>query len=176
MKRHMLWLMAVAVLGWTASAGAQAPPTPGPEHKMLGETAGTWECTIKMEGMEDSKGVSVNKVDLGGLWLTTEFNGEFAGMKFQGKGMDTYDAAKKKFVSVWVDSMSTTPLMMEGDYDKETKTLTMSGEGPGMDGNLMKYKTTTKHVDKDHHTFTMFMVGADGKDTPMMTIEYARKK
>ena len=29
-------------------------------------------------------------MDLGGLWLTSNFEGDFGGMKFQGRGFDQY--------------------------------------------------------------------------------------
>jgi hypothetical protein len=65
---------------------------------------------------------------------------------------------------------------MEGDYDKEKKTLTMTGLGPGMDGKPAKFKGVTHFPDNDHQTFTMYAVDADGKDNKMMTIDYVRKK
>jgi isopentenyldiphosphate isomerase len=90
--------------------------------------------------------------------------------------MDTYDPEKKKYVSVWVDSMSARPLLLEGTYDKEKKTMTMTGEAPGPDGNPAKHKMVTHTPDNDHQTFTMYMVGPDGQETKVMTIEYTRKK
>ncbi len=177
MKRQLMAL----VLGLACSAGyvaAQEPPTPkpGPEHKMLAEMVGSWDCKIMMEGVPgESKGSSVSKMDLGGLWMSTEFEGDFGGLKFQGKGLDGYDPGKEKFVSLWVDSMSTAPVVMEGTYDEKTKTLTMTGEGPGMDGKTAKYKNTTTHADKDHQTFKMYQFNGD-KEALMMTIEYTRKK
>jgi hypothetical protein len=94
-------------------------------------------------------------------------------MKFSGRGLDTYDPAKKKFVAVWVDSMSTSPMVMEGTYDKEKKTLTLSGEGPGMDGKPTKYKSVSVMPDDDTINFSMYV--ADGPQ-PAFTITYKRKK
>src|SRR5262245_49061633 len=82
---------------FTPALWAQEPPQPGPEHKKLKELEGTWDATIKM-GDQESKGTMVWKSDLGGLWLYSEFQGEFAGMKFTGKGFDSYDPIKKKYV------------------------------------------------------------------------------
>jgi hypothetical protein len=159
-----------------SAAFAQPPvPQPGPEHKKLKELEGTWEAIIKA-GPDESKGTVVYKMELGGLWLTSEFQGDFAGMKFTGRGLDGYDPAKKKYVGVWVDSWSTAPLVMEGTYDKDGKVLTMTGEGPGPDGSPMKYKATTEHKDKDTMEWTMLMNGPDGKEAPMMSITYKRKK
>lgn len=179
MSRQWMRLAGLAVTLMIASrASAQAPelPAAGPEHKLLQETVGTWDCKIITAGAPgESVGKSVSKMDLGGLWLVTEFEGDFGGLKFQGHGLDGYDQAKKKYIGIWVDSMSTGPVIMEGDYDAAKKTLTMTGEGPGPTGERVKYKNTTTHADKDHQTFKMSLVEGD-KETLMLTIEYSRKK
>src|SRR5262249_30723965 len=123
----------IASVLFFSTALAQQPPKPGPEHERLKKLEGAWDATIKV-GDQQSKGTMTYKMELGGLWLVSEFPGDFMGMKFQGKGMDGYDPLKKKYVSVWVDSMSNSPLISEGTLDKDGKVLTMSGEGLGMDG------------------------------------------
>jgi hypothetical protein len=154
---------------------AQEPQKPGPEHERLKKVEGTWEATIKM-GDQESKGTMTYKMDLGGLWLVSEFEGEFGGMKFKGRGLDTYDPAKKKYVGIWADSMSTTPMMMEGTYDEKRNVLTMTGEGPGMDGPRTKYKTVLENKDDNTIVMTMSSPSKDGKDQVMFTITYKRKK
>lgn len=163
---------AVAGLILAPIGRAQEPPKPGPEHEVLKKLEGTWEATMKFGGME-SKGTMIYKMDLGGLWLTSNFEGDFAGMKFQGRGFDSYDPAKKKYVGVWVDSMVTAPMHLEGTYDKDKKTMTMSGEGPGPDGKPTKHTMVSTIKDEDNMVFHMFM--GDGKE-PMFEIVYKRKK
>ncbi len=169
-----------ALLMFTAAAFAQEqPPTPkpGPEHEALKKLEGTWDAVMKMaEVPAPMKGVATYKMECDGMWLVSDFKMDDPAMKFQGKGLDGYDQNKKKYVGVWVDSMSTAPMTMEGTYDAATKTTTMAGEGPGMDGKLQKYKMTTRHTDDDHMAFEMFMVGADGKETSAFTIAYTRRK
>jgi hypothetical protein len=150
----------------------QEPAKPGPEHKALKTREGTWETTLKAGGME-SKGEIKLKMQLGDLWLVGSLESDIGGQKFAGKSMDTYDAKKKKYISVWFDSMSTMPLIMEGTYDTEKKTLTMVGEGPGMDGKLAKWKSVTKMKDDDNMTMSMYV--GDGKE-PMFSVTYKRKK
>ena len=169
--RSMLVVAAVAALA-VSSARAQEAPKPGPEHEMLKKWEGTWDTTMKMAGGE-SKGVAKYKMELGGLWLSSTFEGELFGSKFSGKGMNSYDAGKKKFTGVWVDSMSTSPMVTEGTYDKETKKLTMTGEGPGEGGKTQKIKNVTEWKDEDTAHFTMYM--GDTKE-PTFTIVYKRKK
>lgn len=151
---------------------AQEPPKPGPEHKLLKQREGTWETTMKTGGME-FKGTVTYKMELGGLWLVGSMDSDLAGQKFSGKSLDTYDAQRKKYVGIWCDSMSTTPMTMEGSYDSEKKTLTMIGDGPGMDGKPTKWRSVSEMPDKD--TVQMSMYVGDAKD-PMFTVTYKRKK
>jgi hypothetical protein len=172
--KNVCWFGAatLAVVLAVPAARAQEAPKPGPEHELLKKHEGTWETTMKFGGME-SKGTVTYKMELGGLWLVSSLESELFGQKFTGKGLDTYDPNKKKYVSIWVDSMSTGPVLMEGTYDKEKKALTMAGEGPGMDGKPTKYKSVSEMPDDDTTNFTMYI--GDGKD-PAFTIVYKRKK
>jgi hypothetical protein len=174
-KNIVVAMCALAVFGLLATPAVAQGPKPGPEHRILKQLEGTWEATVSGMG-EDSKGTMTWKMGIGGLWLIGDFQGELGGGKFLGKGLDSYDPAKKKYVSVWCDSMSATPLLMEGSYDKKKKTMTMVGEGPGPDGKKAKYKAVTTRKGNDALQFTMSMVGEDGKDQPLITISYKRKK
>ncbi len=79
---------------------------------------GEWDCVVKMMG-NTSKGSQTSKYDMN-YFLTTEFNGEFGGVPFKGKSTMGYCAARKKYISLWTDSMSPSPMTVEGTYDKET--------------------------------------------------------
>lgn len=169
------WLcVSVLALALTAPAAvAQEGPKPGPEHDVLKKHVGTWDLTMKFGGME-SKGTVVYKMEPGGLWLSSQLESELFGQKFWGKGLDTYDPTKKKYVGIWVDSMSTSPMVLEGTYDAAKKTLTMEGTGPGEDGKPTKYKSVTVMTDGDTINFTMY-IGGNEKE-PAFTIVYKRKK
>jgi hypothetical protein len=157
----------LAVPGFT-----QEPAKPGPEHKLLKLREGTWDTTMKAGGME-YKGTVTLKMDLGDLWLVGSMVSDLGGHKFSSKSLDTYDARTQKYIGIWCDSMSTTPMMMEGSYDAAKKTLTMIGDGPGMDGKPTKWRAVSEMPDKD--TIEMSMYVGDGKD-PMFTVTYKRKK
>jgi hypothetical protein len=98
---------------------------------------------------------------------------DLGGMKFKCKGMDSYDATRKKYVSVWFDNMSASPMKMEGTYDKAKKTMTLTGDGPGADGKPAKWKSVTEMTDDDTMTSSMY---AGDAEEPMCTIVYKRKK
>ena len=178
MFRRALVVVASAALlmGKLAAQDIPAPAKPGPEHKLLQAFEGTWDCKMTMAGAPAPiTAVSTYKSELGGLWLASEFKCDDPAFKFTGRGLDGYDINKKKFVGIWVDSMSTGMMTMEGTHDEKTKTTTMFGQGYDQ-GKLNKYKNVTKVTDNDHHTFQMFMVGDDGKETLAFTIEYTRRK
>src|SRR5262249_52730841 len=141
MRKVFRFIVVAGVVSWLVPAGAaraQQPAKPGPEHEHLKQLEGIWEANVNFGGQE-SKGTMTYKMNLGGMWLIGNFEGETFGQKFQGKGMDSYDANSKKYVSVWIDSMSARPMISEGTLDPEKKIMTMTGEGPGPEGKTTKY-------------------------------------
>ena len=173
MKRICTLLMiGVLCLLGGQSVGAQEPQTPGPEQAELKALEGTWDAVMKMADGSEVKGVAEYKMICEGMWLQSDFKSDFGGMKFHGRGLDSYDSASKKWNSIWVDSMSGSPMMLSGT--KEGKKMVMTGEGPGP-GGPAKYKTITVNESADQMTFQMFMV-ADSGDTELMKVTYTRRK
>lgn len=164
-------LASVALLILVSSAFAQELPKPGTQHDHLNRLVGTWDAET-----ESGKGTMTYTTGLGGLWLIGDFDGEFGGMAFQGKSLDTYDSATKKYRSVWVDSFTTSPRIMEGDLDKDAKVMTMTGEGRGPDDKTAKFKSITEFKDADTMNFRLFMADEKGNEQPMVNITYRRKK
>lgn len=173
MLRHTLFGVVVCLVAVRTSF-AQEPPKPGPEHEKMKEMEGTWDTVMDAQGQQ-SKGTAKYKSVNGGLWLTSDFEGDLGGMKFQGHGIDGYDQTKKKYVSVWTDSMNTAPMMMEGDYDAKNKMVVFKGEMP-MGENKVKVKSTNEVPDKNHMTFKMYLLAPDNSEQLMFTINYTRRK
>ncbi len=161
-----------------SAAPAEMPVAkPGPEHKILEKIAGSWEATVEHMApgappAEPVKGSETAKV-LGGLWVVGDFQSEWMKNPFQGHWISGYDPAKKKYVGIWVDTMSSGVYSSEGTYDAATKTMTewMEGQGPG--GKIVKMKAVTVWKDDDTRVFSMY---DEGKDTPSMRITYERKR
>ncbi len=176
MRKIFTVTMALGVLAAAARLTAQQPPEvkPGPEHERLKESEGTWDATIKSTA-GDSKGTLSCQVGLNGLWLLEQFKSDFGGMTFEGRGATSYDPAKKKYINVWIDSMSTRPMISEGSYDKSRKTMTMVGNMPMPDGKSMKSTLITVTKDANTKTFKLIGAGPDGKDFEMMEITYKRR-
>jgi hypothetical protein len=162
----------------------QETMTPGTQHKMLEESVGAWDAEVKMwmkgPGTEPtiSKGTSENKMVLGGRYLQQDFTGEMMGQPFAGVGLTGYDNFKKKYVSFWIDNMSTAMSTMDGVMDKDGKSCTMWGKmdepATGEKGKKVKY--VTRFIDKDTQVFETYDVSAYGDKKPVMEITYKRKK
>jgi hypothetical protein len=162
----------------------QESMTPGAQHKLLEESVGTWDAEVKMwmngptgEPMV-SKGTSEQKMVLGGRYLQQDFTGEMMGQTFTGTGFTGYDNFKKKYVSFWIDNMSTGMSTMNGALDKDGKSVTMWGKmdepATGQKGKTVKY--VTRFVDKDTQVFETYDVTSYGDKKPIMEITYKRKK
>lgn len=153
-------------------------PKPGPEQEILKKDVGVWDATIELVMQpggkpEITKGTSTNTL-VGGLWLVEDFKGEMFGMPYHGHSVLGYDAAKKKYVGTWVDSMSPGLTSIEGTVDPKTKVMTSTVEGPCPDGSHMKAKSTTEWKG-DTRVFTMFSPESEGESFAMMKITYTRR-
>lgn len=166
-------VMAIGLVLAARLPAQQELPKPGPEHEHLKALAGIWDA---QSAGGESKGTLSREMALNGLWLLEHFKGEAGGMKFEGRGATSYDAAKKKYINVWIDSMSTSPMVSEGTYDKSSKTMTMKGDMPLPDGKTMKVTMVTVTKDANTNVFTMTGAGPDGKEFEMIKITYRRGK
>lgn len=156
---------------------------PTPQHKILAQDEGTWDATVStyMEGPDSqplvSKGVETNTL-IGGLWLVSDFQGEFFGQPFHGRAQCGYDPQKGKYVGTWVDSMTARLTLMEGTYDAKAKTLTMltDGEDPTTH-KPTKEKHVTEYKDENTRSHTMYVQGemTGGSFAKMMDISYTRR-
>lgn len=166
-------LLFLAVPG--ISFAQESPPT-GPEFDKLKEFDGyDWDATIRI-GNEESKGTLTSRLGLGGRWMNHDFQAVILGQKFSSQVFSTYDSAKKKYVSVNVTSIRSSPLVTEGNYDASGKVMTMTGEATGPDGKPVKVKIVTETKDRDTVLYTEYGPGPDGKEVPMAVMTFKRRK
>lgn len=159
-----------------APVDASAPEAT-PEHRALMKMVGTWDATLSFPGQDQKSHATAVYRPVGEFWVASDFNGEMMGGPFIGHGIDGYDPAKKKFVSVWVDSWITEVLSFEGTHDAATRTTTMTGMGHDpQTGAPMQYKNVSTMTSDDAMTFVMGVVGPDGSASEMLRIEYTRRK
>lgn len=162
---------------------AQDMPLPKPtsHHLALQRSEGTWDVVVKVYGAPGkppmaSKGSEVNKLVPGGLWLTSEFKSDFMGMPFEGRGIFGYDTVKHQHVGTWIDSMVTGLALPVGTCKDDCREVTMTFDGPGMDGKLTSYKEVTVEHGPDRRVMTMYIKGKDGAYKLNMEMEYTRRK
>jgi hypothetical protein len=202
MKRQILWYAGTlcALLGLLASPGfsedkkpAKAKKedpfaamaklgTPGPSHKCLEALVGNWKAKVKFwmdpsKAPQESDGVCERKWILGKRFLLEKYKGKAMNMEFEGLGLAGYDNSKKKYTSVWLDSMSTAIWTSEGTYDADKKTFTYTSEGKDpYTGQVMKSRDVIRIVSANKQVVQMFKQPPKGKEFQVLEIVYTRKK
>jgi hypothetical protein len=162
----------------------------GDNHKLLARGVGEWTYKMKTWMNPDpnappseSSGTATVKPLLGGRYFQGDHSGKFQmpgadgkmmDMDFKGTAIEGYDNVKKKFVSTWIDNMSTGIMMSEGTYDAGTKTFTFHAEFEMMPGMKTKIREVFKITDNDHKTLE-FYEDRGGTEVKTMEIAYTRK-
>jgi len=177
-----------AAPGAEAAAGAKVDAAPAPtpvrptaEHNGMTRMEGTWNATIEVSmgapgtPPQVSKGTETDHLCCGGLWLVTEFKNDPGSRPYEGHGLTGYDPSRRKYVSTWVDSDLTSPMISEGAYDTAGGTLTMRGSMTSR-GKTMQWRSVQVWKDDDTRQVTMYMRGPDGKEAPGLKIAYTRSQ
>ena len=142
--------------------------TPGEPHTLFASLAGSWTTKTK-SWMEPGKPPmeSIGSVDmkmlLDGRYLQQEFTGEMMGQSFSGVGINAYDTLRKRYVTAWIDTMSTGIFMMEGTASADGKTITLKGQHAELGGGQMTHRAVWKIVDSNTQTFDMYGTHKGGK-------------
>ncbi len=101
--------------------------TPGAPHEFLQRFVGNWEGEMSMMGMPGSPTTQTIKTELGGRFIRADLQGVLMGEPFSGIGITGYDNYKKKFNSMWIDSVGTVMHYTEGMMDQTGNTMTLWG-------------------------------------------------
>jgi uncharacterized protein DUF1579 len=113
---------------------------------------------------------------MAGRYLQENYDGKVLGQAFHGMGILGYDNFKKKYESVWVDSMATGIQIATGTYDTATKTFTTIGEDiDPSNGKPMKIRDTLKIINDNEQHMEMFGQPAGMKEYKMLEIHYTKK-
>ncbi len=156
--------------------------TPGEPHKLLASRVGSWS-TKSRHWMELDKppmefaGFCERKMILDGRFLQDEFSGEMMGSPFKGIGVIGYDNQSKKYVSIWMDSMSTGIYFLEGTASQDGRTISLESrfndpiKGPGT------WHLVTRIVDENTEVAEMRMTYESGAEEKCETTytRYTRK-
>ena len=176
MKTHFTLSFVVVALLVNSTLMAQVPSAP-PEMDIFKQEVGEWDAEIKAWSgpgePEVTKGSETNRM-MGGFWTIGNFKGKMFGFDFLGHGTYTFDAEKKKYVGTWRDSLGPAVMRTTGDYDKEKKTLTMTGDALTPEGVMAPHIMTTV-FNGDKKVMTMEIQQKDGSKFKMLEISYTKK-
>ena len=157
--------------------------TPGKEHEIFKSMEGKFDADVTMQmpgspSPEKSTGTSTNKLIYDGRYLHGDYSGTMMGKPFKGSGLWAYDKLKQKYMSLWIDDMSTMVMIAEGAADSSGKVITVKAKCMDpVKGKEINTRQVMTVVDDDHHTYEMYQSDDDGSnETKSMTIKYTRAK
>ncbi len=154
---------------------------PGVNHKLMQPLIGGWEETIVMWFAPGAPPVTMEASMtagwiLDGRWVRSEHRGSMMGQSFHGIGLDGYDNYREEYVSIWMDNMSTAPMVSRGTHDPATNAVTMKGTiddvMAGRDD--VPVRSVTHWTDPDTFVFEMYVVGEDGTEYQSMELTARR--
>ncbi len=154
---------------------------PGAPHKMLAELAGTWTTRTKgwMEPDKppmESTGTCEQQMLLGGRYLQQEYRSEMMGSPFTGINLIGYDNYTKKYVSTWIDSMSTGIYYFEGGASPDGRTITQECSYDDPVKGPVLWRSVTRIINGDTLEYEMFIAPEGGKEEKMMEMTVTRKR
>jgi hypothetical protein len=156
-------------------------PKPGPEHKMLAHSEGTWEAKVKSfmdpkKPPEESTGTTVRKMVLDGRFLQEHTKNKIMGKPFEGRGLTGYDALRKKYVRSWADNFGTSIILAYGTYDEKAKTLTFTYEEEIPKMGKYRARDVLKFVSDDEQVFEIYQQMGSEPEVKALEVTYTRKK
>jgi hypothetical protein len=113
---------------------------------------------------------------LGDRFLKEDFSGDVLGEGYQGLGLMGYDAASRRFTTVWLDSLNTAIAVQKGSYLPDSNSFELTGEV--YDPLLGRTKTTQTQIhitSKDTYTVTMIDTAPNGREFKSLEIVYTRR-
>lgn len=157
---------------------------PGEPHKGFNDFVGSWETTtsIWMQGHDApptvTKGTAEFKMIMDGRYLLQETTGEMMGMPMTGMGVTGYDNFNKKYVSFWIDNMSTAMYTSEGSFDPTGKVMSLYGkmDEPMTGEHDKNVKYVSRMVGPDKQIFEVHDLAIPEPNTKVVEVVYTRKK
>jgi hypothetical protein len=170
-----LILIPAALIALAASSQERGatPPKPSAEQAKLESFAGVWDAEVEVAG-QTSKGVETCKLQPGGFWLITDFEGSLMGAPFFGHGLTGFDSAKRKIVHVWAGSMGSPWMLCEGNFSADGNELVTESSGLDRQGKPARFRQVTTLEGRDHRTFEIFQLNGD-QAASTMRIRYRRR-
>ena len=161
---------------------------PGPEHKVLEGLLGEWEGDVKIWMAPDappstSHGRAKREMALDGRFLIEHIDADpimpmpGGPARFKGMGIFGYNAAEKKYESIWLDNVSTWMSTSTGKYDAAKKIFTFEGDMfDAAAGKKVHHRDIMDVSNPDRHTSVGYATGPDGNEFKCFEGVFERKK
>jgi hypothetical protein len=182
----VLLLMALPAARIGAADAQPAPASgdelmaPGPEHAALMALAGDYDVTGKFWMMPHSAPAeSTAKATftpiLGGRYLRQDYHGSMMGVAYDGIGIEGFDRGRGRYTSVWVDSISTGQLALEGASGDGGATRTYIGmmDDAEHPGKTVAVRWVCTRIDANAFRFALYE-GAGAQAWQCMDLVYRR--
>ena len=124
----------------------------------------------------EGTGTCEQKMLLDGRYLQQEYSGEMMGSPFTGINLIGYDNHTKRYVSTWIDSMSTGIYYFEGDATADGKTITQESSYDDPIRGPMVWRSITRIVNDNTLEYEMYLTPKGGVEEKMMEMTVTRKR
>lgn len=153
------------------------------KHKALEYFLGRWDTETRMwmapgAPPDVTKGTMEYSWLIDGRWMQMRGEGSMMGQPITEFGVFGYDNFKQKYVSTYLNSMTTVLLPSEGNFDQSGKNLILYGpmDEPmtGEHDKMVKYVTRIQGPDR--HVFEVHDLAIGEQNTKVVEVTYTRKK
>jgi len=156
--------------------------SPGHAHDYIAKFEGEWTAAGHMYKFTTPDGQPTpmfggasNQLVLGGRFLKMHYFADDADMPFEGLGYFGYDNSTNKYVSIWMDSMSTSIFRSEGNIEPETGDLIMFGSAyDPATSTTSATRENLRLLDENTYYTEMYEQQANGDYIKVMDITYRR--
>jgi hypothetical protein len=124
----------------------------------------------------EGSGTCEQKMLFGGRYLQQEYTGEMMGHEFTGINLVGYDNHTKKYVSTWIDSMSTGIYYFQGTASADGKTITQESSYDDPIKGPTSWRSVTRIVDDNTLEYEMYLTPKGGKEYKMSQMTVTRKR
>jgi hypothetical protein len=183
MKAILKAAAAAMLAGAATMAATQNVPATGAAapafdpRDVLALEAGTWDAAITFPSQEPgtpartARGVQVNELRSGGMWMLNRFQVE--GTPYEGTGLWGADRTTGRFSGVWVDNNDAQIRADDGRWDPATQTLTWTADMVQPDGRHVRL-LTTETFRGDTREFRSVSLTRRG-EVPLVEIVFTRR-
>jgi hypothetical protein len=153
---------------------------PGDPHKLLARLEGSWSTRTRA-WMEPDRppvegtGTCEQRMILGGRYLQQEYTGTME-EPYSGVNVIGFDNHSKKYMSTWIDSMSTAIYCFEGTGSQDGSTITQECAYDDPVRGPLHWRSVSRIVDADTLVYEMYITPQGGIERKEMEMTVSRKR